>query len=309
MVRKVAFAAVRYSKISIERSTAIARLIYASVLPIAFWAVILSSHSKISIPSIVVSFILLSLYGAVVLDAVFNYHGIGMVELIFGKILNTHHLTLRNQLVELSQEIYQSSLTNDIIKRLAYSVTHAQTAQTDVASLIRSSRHPYIAIRMLGYVKSPTALPLLQHLMNYNNVYSYAAMQAIKIRMARFAEERESIRNILWNIWKDKQYSWKLRKLSRKFLLKIGENPKGHIAIIGHSLMQIISFLFVVIWVGSLVILLSSLFGLMIKSVFPTLPLNGRYIRWPIWHVLAPIFVWFDAKKTWSKTHFRLYTL
>lgn len=235
-----------------------------------------------------------------VLTTLFYYREKGKWEAFWGTTLNIQNDKLRSRLVSLTLEISELRSARNDIKHLVLSINRVEMA-TDIVSLVKISSCRYISIRTLGYVRNPMILPLCEYLLKYNNIYSYAALQALTLRTNRFSEEKETVTKLAWNIWQKPRTNRKLRKLAGQYLHCNKESPGNYYPfLIWNHLSKVLLWVFIVGYLPVLWnFLLPEIHVITARAGLDLSLILLSYVT--IVHVVVPILVGIDATISWDR--------
>ncbi len=150
------------------------------------------------------------------------------LESILGRILEIRDPTLHKAFGALAQEISQLRLIRRDIRALAQGVSRMDAVNgEDLIKWLRTSHSPYTMTQLIGHLDTPFAVPLFAELLKLNNCLSLAALDALVARANRLRNERQEVKDLLWEVWKNGEMDNLIRQRARKLLLRAGEQPGG----------------------------------------------------------------------------------
>jgi len=136
-------------------------------------------------------------------------------------MLNDHNIDLRNISISIFQKESQSVLSSDNLRGFMQSFVQLGVRK-DILTLLKNSNSLYTSLLLIGYVNTHHALPILESFLEYGNIFSIAAFQALRTRADRFPNEKESIKILAKTIWDESTADTKLRYIALRFLTQSG---------------------------------------------------------------------------------------
>jgi len=171
------------------------------------------------------------------LDALVRCPSPQKLEKVFGAIPEICDPFLHQELSAVAREVSTSFLARADLRALALSVSEMESVNgRELVRRLQTSNAPFMTARLIGYMDSPVAVPLLRELLQLNNFLSRAALEALALRAARLRDERQAVTKIFWETWRNNHLDWRIRFAARRFLSRAGETPDGRWRLVGYFL-------------------------------------------------------------------------
>lgn len=233
------------------------------------------------------------------LDASLRFSSVKKLEAALGAVPQSRDPSLRRSLCSLFLDVSQSRLVRRDLRSLARSVSEIEAITGQgLIELLRASDSLYVTTRLLGHLETPLAVPLLGELLKLNNAFSLAALQALSTRADRLRDERQAIKTLFSEAWKNSHLDWNVRRLARKSLLRLGERPYDRGILARYFSLRILRALALLagsclaiclgIGIGVPLIVLAA------EEFKVWRPLVGLALALQLW---LPILIWWDARR------------
>ncbi len=253
------------------------------------FAAVLLSYSALLL------FLLLGL--APFLDALLRCPSEDKLEAALGAVPEVRDRFLRQSLLALAREVSDSRLARRDLRLLARGASALDVVTVDelIASL-SSGDGAFLTTRLIGYLDTPWAVPVLEELLSLNNALSLAALDALATRANRLREDRQRIKDLLWATWNDESKDCKIRRSARRLLRRAGERTGGLWFLFRYFLLRLLKAASMAAAGVLIGVLLFAAFGaLVLDEADVTDGLVGTF--WLLYLVGAAALVWWDARR------------